>query len=75
MKLFVFLSIGLTALLPAQIKPKPAAAPAAAPGYLNKETMSTWVRHFRLYPQGVKLEVGDAKPSDVAGLLELSVKA
>ena len=58
----------------ATTKPKPAAG-SPAPGYLNKETMSAWVRHFRLYPAQVVIEVGDAKPSDVAGLLELSVRA
>ncbi len=75
MKLFVFLGLAGALLLPAQIKPKPQAAPAPAPGYLNKETMAAWVRHFRLYPQQVKLDVSDAKPSDVPGMLDLSVKA
>lgn len=81
MKRLVLLPIGVACLLvaqpkpPAPAKPKPAAGAAPAPGYLNKETMAAWVRHFRLYPGQVQVEVSDAKPSDVPGLLELTVRA
>lgn len=58
---------------------KPPAAPAATSpppkGYLNKATMAAWVRHFRLYPAPVNLVVSDPMPSDVPGLLEISVSA
>ena len=73
MKQPVLLVISFACLLTAQVKPKPTAAPA--PGYLNKETLSAWVRHFRLYPQQVNLEVSDPKASDVAGMLEMTVRA
>jgi protein-disulfide isomerase len=81
MKPLVLLAISLSCILtaqpkpPAAAKPKPAAPPAPAPGYLNKETMGAWVRHFRLYPPQVKLDVSDATPSDVPGLLALTVRA
>lgn len=88
MKHLVFFGIAAACLLPAQTvapkpaappaKPKPAAAAVSAPkatGYLDKATMSAWVRHFRLYPAQVTLEVSDAKPSDVPGMLELTVRA
>lgn len=48
---------------------------AAAKGYLNKDTMAAWVRHFRLYPAGVNLVISNPAPSDVPGLLEVTVKA
>ena len=75
MKQLVLSFTALACLLSGQTavpKPKPA---AAAPGYLNKATMAAWVKHFRLYPAQVAIEVGDAKPSDVPGMLELSIKA
>ena len=56
-------------------KPKPPTAAAAAPGYLNKTTMAAWIRHFRLYPAQVVIDIGDPKPSDVPGLLELTIRA
>ncbi len=87
MKHLFFFGIAAACLLPAQtvapkpvappVKPKPAAtatAPKAA-GYLDKAVMSAWVRHFRLYPAQVTLEVSDPRPSDVPGMLELSVRA
>ena len=78
MKQLVLSVTALACLLSGQTtavpKPKPAMA-APAPGYLNKATMSAWVKHFRLYPAQVVIDVGDAKASDVPGLLELSVKA
>lgn len=77
MKQLVLITLGLVCLLPAQTKPAAPAKPAAAaaPGYLNKETLSAWIHHFRLYPPGVKIDVSDPKPSDVAGMLEITVRA
>ena len=86
MKHLFFFGIAAACLLPAQtVAPKPAAPPAKpkpaaatapkAAGYLDKAVMSAWVRHFRLYPAQVTLEVSDPKPSDVPGMLELSVRA
>jgi len=62
--------------------PKKSANPAPVgavmttpPGYLTKAKLTEWVRHYRLYPQAVNLEVSNPVASDVPGLLLVSVKA
>ncbi|MBM3738500.1 MAG: hypothetical protein FJW39_22190 [Acidobacteria bacterium] len=49
-----------------------AQAPKSA---LDKPTLAAYVRHLMLYPAAVNLAVGDPAPSDVPGLLEVSITA
>lgn len=51
-----------------------AQAPAAKSA-LDKKTLEGYLRHLLLYPSNVQIAVGDPKPSDVPGLLEVNVHA
>jgi protein-disulfide isomerase len=48
---------------------------ADAKSALDKATMEAYVRHLVLYPPQVKVTVGDAKPSEVPGFVDVAVKA
>lgn len=51
-----------------------AQAPAAKSA-LDKKTLEAYLRHLLLYPPHVQIAVGDPKPSEVPGLVEVNVHA
>lgn len=51
-----------------------AQAPAAKSA-LDKKTLEAYIRHLMLYPPHVQIAVGDPKPSEVPGLVEINVHA
>ncbi len=50
-------------------------AAAQTKSALDKKTLETYVRHLNLYPAGVTIVIGDPKPSEVDGLLEVGITA
>jgi protein-disulfide isomerase len=57
-------------------RPAETAPAAAAPSnFLNKADLEFYVRHLYVWAPRVKVEISDPKPSDVEGLLELTVAA
>lgn len=59
-------------------KPPAKKAPAASPGEksaLNKQHLESYLRHLFLWGPQITVEVGDPKPSTVAGLFEITVRA
>ncbi|MCC6539412.1 MAG: thioredoxin domain-containing protein [Bryobacterales bacterium] len=77
---FSLLLLALGAALWAQTPAKKNSGPIRVvktplPGYLEKTKMTEWVRHYKLYPPQVNLEVSNPVPSDVPGLLLVNVKA
>ncbi|MCC6856963.1 MAG: DsbA family protein [Bryobacterales bacterium] len=53
----------------------PAPAGSSAKSALNKATLESYVRHLFVWGPQVKVEVGDAAPSPVPGMLQVNVHA
>jgi protein-disulfide isomerase len=49
------------------------AAPAAKKSFLDKATLEAYVRHLFVWPAQIAVEVSEARPSKVDGLLEVKV--
>ena len=54
---------------------RPAPAKPAAKTAFDKPTLEAYIRHLFAWGDDVKVEIGDAKPSTVTGLSEVSVRA
>ena len=54
----------------------PAAIPAAdKPSALDKPTMEAYVRHLFVWGPQIKVDISDAKPSALPGVMEVNVRA
>ncbi len=60
---------------PKAATPKPAAKADAKTSALDKTTFENYVRHLFVWDHSIKVEIGDPKPSPMAGLFEVAVHA
>jgi protein-disulfide isomerase len=63
----------LAAAPPAKPAPKVAASPKVTA--FNKATFEAYIRHMYVWPQPIEIAVGDPKPSQLTGFMEVKVTA